>query len=80
MIFMPQISLYIDNDILTKVERDAKERNISVSRCVANTLKKAYSNEWPAGYEELFGILKDDDIFVEPPELDFADDVKRDSL
>ncbi|MDL2263998.1 hypothetical protein LJC31_05040 [Synergistaceae bacterium OttesenSCG-928-I11] len=77
---MPQLSLYIDQETLTDIEREAKSRDMSISRFVADILRKNISPGWPDGYGALFGAIAEDASFAEPEELSFDDDVKRASL
>jgi hypothetical protein len=73
---MPQISLYIDEDTLRKVEKRAKQDNTSVSKWVGNSIKKSMTDEYPEGFFELFGALKEIP-FERPPQGKFADDCGR---
>jgi hypothetical protein len=57
-VIMPQISLYIDEYTLKKVENRAKQENTSVSKWVGESIKKSISDEYPKGFFELFGSLK----------------------
>lgn len=74
---MPQLSLYIDRETLTEVEREAKSRDMSISKFVADILRKNISPKWPDGYDALFGSIAEDPSFIEPEEASFDDDVKR---
>jgi hypothetical protein len=76
---MPQISLYIDEDTLTKVERRARQGNISVAKWVGKSIKKSISDEYPAGFFELFGALKSIP-FERPPQGKFEDDCLREQF
>ncbi|MDR1893860.1 MAG: hypothetical protein LBQ61_04105 [Spirochaetales bacterium] len=73
---MPQISLYIDENTLKKVEKRAKQAHTSVSKWVGNSIKKSINDEYPEDFLELFGALKDIP-FKRPPQGIFADDSPR---
>ncbi|MDR3336292.1 MAG: hypothetical protein LBT16_03710 [Treponema sp.] len=70
---MPQISLYIDEDTLQNVEKRAKQENISVSKWVGERIKKSIHDEYPEGFFELFGSLKNTP-FERPVQGKFEDD------
>lgn len=74
---MPQLSLYIDQETLTDIERQAKSRDMSISKFVTDILRKNISPKWPDGYDALFGAIAEDASFIEPEDLSFDDDVKR---
>ena len=73
---MPQISLYIDEKTLKKVESAAKQSHLSISKWVAEQIKSKLDPVYPTNYERLFGSIKDD-TFVRPKNLDFNSDTKR---
>jgi hypothetical protein len=73
---MPQISLYIDEDTLKKVERRAKQDSLSVSKWVGKSIKKSISDEYPEGFLDHFGSLKDIP-FERPPQGKFENDAPR---
>ena len=75
---MPQISLYIDKDTLTKIEKAANKENISISKWVGKNIKKVIKDEYPKGYFDLFGSIKDNSFEINP--LSFKNDSKRESL
>jgi predicted transcriptional regulator len=47
---MPQISVYLDDNVITQVRESAKNSNISVSKLITNALEKYMSNQWPEDY------------------------------
>lgn len=73
---MPQISLYVDEKTLKKVESAAKQCHLSISKWVAEQIKSKLDPVYPANYEKLFGSIKDD-TFVRPKDLDLNTDTKR---
>lgn len=76
---MPQISLYIDNDTIKKIERAAKLENKSISKWAASRIKLSLEKKWPDDWFSLFGAIKDDS-FTEPEELNSANDNFREKL
>jgi PHD/YefM family antitoxin component YafN of YafNO toxin-antitoxin module len=62
---MPQISLYIDEETLKKIEKAAKKEQISISKWVGNSIKKVFSNKYPDNYFDLFGSVKDETMVAE---------------
>ena len=73
---MPQISLYIDEKTLQKVEQSAKQQNISISKWVAEQIKAKVDPVYSAQFADLFGSIKDK-TFTAPLELDQKLDTKR---
>ena len=76
---MPQISLYIDEDTLKKVENAARRRNISISKWVAEQIRAKVEPVYPERFETLFGAVTDD-TFQRPEQPSFAADASRESL
>lgn len=76
---MPQISLYIDEPTLKKVEDAASREHISISKWVADQLRSRLDPSYPAGYDELFGSVTDSS-FARPKEIEFSHDVKREPI
>jgi len=76
---MPQISLYIDEKTLKKVESAAMRQRVSISKWVAEQIRAKVEPVYPAGYEILFGSITDD-TFLRPsvPASDL--DIKRECL
>ncbi len=76
---MPQLSLYLDEATLKKVEKAAKINKVSVSKWVRNNVIRSLQNEWPEGFFELFGSIRDDS-FRSPEELTSIATVPREKL
>ncbi len=75
---MPQISLYIDKDTLSRIEKAAAKERISISKWVGRNIKKAMKEDYPHGYFDLFGTITDNSFEIE--NLSFDHDSKRESL
>ena len=76
---MAQLTIYIDTKTIKKIEKAAKEENVSVSKWVREILELKLNNEWPASYFSLFGSLGDSDL-QEAEEMDFKSDIQRGKL
>lgn len=55
---MAQVTLYLDDKTLRKIERAAKSANSSISRWVKQKIEQALNDSWPPGYFDLCGKLK----------------------
>ncbi len=76
---MPQLSLYLDDETLKKVEKAAKLEGTSISKWVTGKLKENLENDWPDNYSSLFGSISDESFCAEAIN-DFADDAGREDL
>lgn len=76
---MPQISLYIDETTLKKVENAALRQHVSISKWVAEQIRSRVEPIYPVHFEDLFGSVADD-TFTRPKESAFSSDSKRESL
>ncbi len=76
---MPQLSLYLDDETLKKVEKAAKLENTSISKWVTRKLKEHLENDWPNNYSSLFGSISDESFCAEAI-TGFADDAGREDL
>jgi hypothetical protein len=65
---MPQLSVYIDKETLSKVEAQSRLDDVSVSKLVVSALNEYLSNNWPKNYVNLFGAIKDE-TFKAPDDL-----------
>ena len=76
---MPQISLYIDEFTLKKVETLAKNERKSISKWVRLRIKKSIEKTWPENYFTLFGRVTDKK-FARPKGLKLKNDVTREKI
>lgn len=76
---MAQLTIYIDQDTIRKIENAAAENKVSVSRWVRDRIETALKDQWPASFSRLFGALAETD-FKEPEELDYENDVPRETI
>jgi hypothetical protein len=76
---MPQISLYIDKDTLSRIERIAHHDRMSISKWVGSNIKTLIDDVYPEGYFSLFGSMND--ISIRRPESPgFSNDTRRELL
>lgn len=73
---MPQISLYIDEKTLKKIESAAHREHLSLSKWVAEQIKAKVDPVYPVNYESLYGSINDG-TFAKPSKLDIKHDSKR---
>ena len=53
---MPQLNLYVNDELAERIQRAAKKADMSVSRYLAEVVRREVSAEWPAGFfEEVIG-------------------------
>lgn len=76
---MPQVSLYIDNETLVKIERLAKKHGLSISKWVGDSLKKLIKDNYPDDFLKLFGAIQDES-FDRPARLSLNDDTDREKI
>ena len=76
---VPQISLYIDQNTLEKIEKAAKKNHASVSKWVGSNIKKFLKDDYPEDYFTLFGSIKDDTLH-RPEQIPYKNDVKREKI
>ncbi|MCZ8342515.1 MAG: toxin-antitoxin system, antitoxin component [Leptospira sp.] len=76
---MPQLSLYIDQETLKKIELAAKKEKISISQWVKGKLQSSFEKKWPDNYFQLYGSI-DDKSYKKPDSLSFKDESKREAF
>ena len=76
---MPQISLYIDEPTLKKLEILAKREKKSISKWVRTRIKQAIDQTWPEDYFNLYGSVSDD-RFKRPETSEADSDITREDL
>jgi hypothetical protein len=76
---MPQISLYIDEKTLKKVENAAQRQHVSISKWVSEQIKTKIEPIYPINFDSLFGSIKDE-TFIEPEEIAFGSDLRREGF
>ncbi len=76
---MAQLTIYIDEDTLKKIERSARQHKDSISSWVKKRLSGSLAEEWPAGYFDVFGSLRHEG-FARPQQPDAKADRPREGL
>ncbi len=76
---MPQLNLYVNDELLKKIEAAARMADTSISKWVRNRLVGTMSKTWPEGYFDVFGSLGEVDL-ARPSQGDLANDAARRSL
>ncbi|MEE4362881.1 MAG: hypothetical protein V2J08_03055 [Desulfotignum sp.] len=77
---MGQVTIYLDNEIENKMKHAARANHVSVSKWVADIIRKKVSTEWPQDIVDLAGSWKND--FPELPEIRSTEgkDAEREAL
>lgn len=76
---MPQLSLYIDEKTLKKLELAARIEHLSLSKYAVKKLNESLRADWPDTWAALFGSL-DDPTFDIDRNPDTAGDAPRENL
>lgn len=76
---MPQLTVYIDEQTLKRIESAARVEDSSISKWVKRRLEQSLNHDWPVGYSALFGSLGEADL-QRPAQPDPKRDAKRDKL
>ncbi len=62
---MPQLSLYVDDKTLRKLEIAAEIEHISISKYAVRKLNESMDSKWPDNYADLYGSISDDTFEIE---------------
>ena len=76
---MPQLSIYIDEMTLKKIETAASIEHTSISKYAVKKINESMKSGWPEHYDDLFGSINDDS-FTEHQSGSFSDDLPREYL
>ena len=76
---MGQLTIYLDEETLKKIEMAAKREHKSISKWVKSRLEHFLNKGWPEDYFKLFGSLSDEEL-KRPPQSPFELDHKRSEL
>ncbi len=76
---MPQISIYIDDEKLKRIEQLMGSRNMSIANWVRLQLDKVLEDELPEEFFRLYGSIDDESLVIDDaPSLEL--DQTRESL
>lgn len=56
---MGQVTIYLEDELETKMRASAKAMNVSQSKWVASVIREKLVDEWPASVRELPGTWED---------------------
>ena len=73
---MSQVTIYLDDESLRKIETAAALEKSSLSKWVKSRLMQSLEDRWPENYSSLFGSLSGQDFPNSAP-LDFSQDAPR---
>ena len=73
---MGQLTIYLDDKTIKKIEDAAKLEECSLSKWAKSKLTKALEKDWPSGYFDIFGSLKNSEL-ERPKELSYSEDTIR---
>ena len=76
---MPQISLYVTQPDLIKIENAAAKEKKSISKWVVTRILAHLEPSYPAGYEKLAGCIRDEN-FRRPDQGSFSEDARRETI
>ena len=70
---MPQLHLYVPQNVANEIKRRAQAKGISVSKYLAEVVRREVSEEWPGGFfSKVVGGWSGETI-VRPPQGDFEE-------
>ena len=68
---MPQLHLYVSNDLAKKIQQEAQAVDMSISRYLANLVEREVGTDWPERFfEEVIGGWLGDPLQC-PPQGEF---------
>lgn len=76
---MPQISLYVDEPTLKKIESAALRQHVSISKWVTEQIRARVEPIYPPYFEDLFGSISDE-TFMRPEEPSFDLDTLKEGF
>ena len=79
VIFMGQVTIYLEEEIEEKMSAAAESANLSKSKWIAGLIKSKVANEWPESVVGLAGAWKDLSL-AEESRKDLDQDVEREKL
>ena len=71
---MAQVSLYVDDERLEELRKEAAARGVSISKYVGQIIdERLGATKWPQGFFDLYGSISDE-TFVEPEDVSILDE------
>ena len=77
---MSQLTIYLEESTLKKIEHYSNMENLSISKWVKKCVLKALDDKLQPAYFKVFGALSDEDDFNAPPQGEFLQDAKRENF
>lgn len=77
---MGQVTIYLDNETEDKLKKAAQSSQVSVSRLVADMIRKHIKTEWPRHVVDLAGSWKENFPSAEGPRSLRGKDSPREEL
>lgn len=77
---MAQVSLYVDENLLRRLEERAQAENLSISSWVRRRLEESLKDTWPPGFIAAFGALSHLAEFERPEQPAANLDAPRESF
>ena len=69
---MPQLCVYLDDETFEMLQTQAKQRNLSLSKCAAEDIRASnQTSGWPPFFLDLYGSISDP-LFERQPQGDAA--------
>jgi hypothetical protein len=66
---MPQLHLYVSDDVAERVRTRAERESLTTSRYLAKLVIESTDSQWPPGYfDAVCGSCPDFQVLDEPPE------------
>ena len=77
---MAQVTIYIPNDLESKIKEKASALNLSISKFISTLLEQKVQNEWSPSSRKLAGAWDDDFPTLEKIRADQGEDVPREAF
>ena len=73
---MPQLHLYVSDELADKIQQEARAANVSVSRYLATLVKREIETDWPEDFfTKVVGRWEGEPLFCPPQgEFDLRED------
>jgi len=77
---MAQVTIYMNNEIETKVKKLAKDMNVSISKYISTILEQKTANSWNSDMKNLSGAWSDFSSIEEIRSIERVNDSKREAF
>jgi len=76
---MAQLTIYMDESTMKKIERSARREKCSISKWVKNKIEGSFEEKWPKYFLEVLGSIQEHDL-KRPKQPLLERDYKRESI